>query len=233
MITILFGPPCVGKGTVAKELCSDPSYVLIPTGELLRAIQGRPSAIDLNAHPNGDKLQALWQPSYDELIRGGRFIPDSAIIEMVELYKAGFSPSSKFLYDGFPRSLKQAIALDVSLRQSGQDPKDLCAISLDAPDSKLQERNQLRCMTEQRDDDDPAIFAQRLATYREKALDVCDYYKGSGRLVPIDASGTVQETVAHIRSELGHSRVLSHPLLPPLSDERGGRAVHRAHVIAP
>jgi adenylate kinase family enzyme len=218
MITILFGPPCVGKGTIARELCSDPSYVLIPTGEIIRAIQGKPSTIDLSIHPRGAELKAAWREDFDQIMRTGGYLPDDAIIHLVELYKAGFPAHSKFLYDGFPRNLKQAIVLDVSLRTMGHDPKDVQVVALDAPDAKLLERNQLRRITEQREDDDPAIFAERLATYRQKAPDLVDYYRGSGRLIEIDASGPREETVARIRSEIAPSYAIALPLLKLSTD---------------
>jgi adenylate kinase family enzyme len=218
MITILFGPPCVGKGTIAQELCSDPSYVLIPTGEIIRSIQGKPSTIDLSMHPRGSQLKAAWRTDFDQVMRTGGYLPDDAIIEMVELYKAGFATHSKFLYDGFPRNLKQAIALDISLRHMGHDPKDVQVVVLDAPDAKLVERNELRRLTEQREDDDPAIFAQRLSTFRQKALDLTDYYRGSGRLIEIDASGTREETLARIRSEIAPTYAITLPLIPPATN---------------
>lgn len=233
MITVLFGPPCVGKGTVAKELCSDPAYVLIPIGELLRCIQGKPSSIDLSTHPHAAELRAAWEPSYSDIINTGRFLPDDYIIRLVDLYRSGFPSTSKFLYDGFPRNLKQAIALDGSLRQSGLDPKDVQFVTLEAPDAKLKERNHLRFMTGQRADDDPATFADRMRTYRQMAVDICDYYHGSGRAIEIDASGTVQETVVKLRQELGRSYAISLPLLPPISESPPRDERPRAHAVHP
>jgi adenylate kinase len=207
--------------------------VLIPAGELLRCIQGQPSLINLSAHPSGPQLRAAWEPAYAELLNSGRFLPDDYVIRLVDLYKAGFPSSSKFLYDGFPRNLSQVIALDLSLRQSGHNPKDLQFITLEAPDEKLKERNHLRFMTGQRADDDPATFADRLRTYRQSAVDICHYYRKSGREIEIDAGGTIQETVVKLRKELGRSYAVSLPLLPPISESYSPGDRQRARAVNP
>jgi adenylate kinase len=191
MLIVLIGPPGSGKGTQAKRLVD---YLQIPhlsTGELLR-----------EAIANDTSLGRLAAQYMDH----GRLVPDPLVLAMVgeKLQEAQFSRGC--LFDGFPRTLQQARALEESLHQRGT-PLDM-ALELRADENELIARMLRRAAAERRADDNPETIAHRMEVFRQQTTPLLDYYRFRELLVTVDAMGTpdevfdrIKEAIAWVRSK--------------------------------
>lgn len=173
MLIVLIGPPGSGKGTQAKRLLE---YLHIPhlsTGELFR-----------EAKAAGTSLGNLALQFMDQ----GRLVPDPLVLAMVgeKLQEPQFAQGC--LFDGFPRTLGQARALDESLEQRGT-PLSL-VLELRADEQELVGRMLKRAAAEGRADDNPETISHRMEVYRQQTAPLLDYYRFKGILSVIDAMGT-------------------------------------------
>lgn len=177
MDVILLGAPGAGKGTQAEILRERCGYVAISTGDLLRAHRAR--GTDL-----GEKAEGY--------MRKGELVPDDVMIAMVgsELPRNGAA-----LFDGFPRTIAQARALDELLAQR---ERSVAAVYFEIERGTLEERLAQRG----REDDDPQTLARRLEVFESQTMPLVDYYERSGRLARIDAGlpvdGVTQELLARL-----------------------------------
>lgn len=158
---VLFGPPGCGKGTQAKRLRG---YRHVSTGDLFRsAVAGRTEL--------GKQVE--------DILGDGNLIPDEITLKLVEGVYEG---SQYVVWDGFPRTVVQAEALD---RMLFRTPRRIgYVVNLVVPDNVLLERIIGRFKTSGRDDDNPETFGVRLATYERVSKPVLTYYEG--RVVTID-----------------------------------------------
>ena len=203
---VFLGPPGAGKGTQAKRLAKDLGLVHISTGDILR------EAVK-NQTPLGRKAK--------EYMDRGELVPDDLIIALIE----EVMPSEGgVIFDGFPRTIAQAEALDEMLNRKGL--KLDAVILFDVPDEVVVERlsgrrvcpgcgavyhmkfnppkkDEIcdRCGTEliQREDDREEVVRNRLEVYRKQTAPLVEYYKRKGILIRLDASGDIEE----VYQELG------------------------------
>ena len=149
---ILFGPPGAGKGTQAKQIVDKYSYLHLSTGDLLRQ--------EMAAGTELGKKAA-------ELINRGDLVPDEVVEGMIRNKIASNQNVPGFLFDGFPRTIAQAEALDAMLTEFGG--KVDAVLSLTLPDELVYERILHRAQIEGRKDDtDRSIIENRIATYHDK-----------------------------------------------------------------
>jgi len=191
MLIVLIGPPGSGKGTQAKRLVD---YLQIPhlsTGELLREAIAKDTSLG--------RLAAQYMDH-------GRLVPDPLVLAMVgeKLQEPQFSRGC--LFDGFPRTLQQARALEESLQQRGT-PLDM-ALELRADEDELIARMLKRAAAERRTDDNPETIAHRMEVFRQQTTPLLDYYRFRELLVTVDAMGTpdevfdrIKEAIAWVRSK--------------------------------
>lgn len=174
---VLFGKPGAGKGTQAEFLKEKYNLVHLSTGDIFR----------YNIK-NNTELGNLAKTYIDK----GELVPDNVTIQMLEK-EADQSPNCKgFLFDGFPRTLTQAAALDEYLKSKGQSIT--ATIALEADDDILVARILERGKTSGRvDDQDEEKIRHRYNEYNEKTSPLMDFYKAQNKFIPIDGIGTIGE----------------------------------------
>jgi adenylate kinase len=184
---ILFGPPGAGKGTQSEKIIDQYKLTHIATGDLFRKHLGE-----------GTDLGKLAQKYMDE----GNLVPDEVVIGMVdEKIKETKANSNGYIFDGFPRTVPQAKALDTLLEEKGE--KIAGMIALDVPEEELKKRIKERSKTSGRtDDQDEAKIENRIKVYQEETLPVANYYDGEGKYVKIHGVGTIDEIFGKISSEI-------------------------------
>jgi len=172
---VLFGPPGAGKGTQAQILKDKLGLTYIATGDLFR---------------HHIKNQTKLGKKAKEFIDKGNLVPDEITIGMIE--EIVKDPNSRgFIFDGFPRTVKQAEVLDKLLKN-----KDLiidALLFLDVPDEKIIKRLVERGRTSGRSDDNEETIKHRLHQYHNFTEPVKEYYKKQGKFYKIDGVGDIDE----------------------------------------
>jgi adenylate kinase len=179
---ILFGPPGSGKGTQAELLIQEYGVLHISTGDLFRYEMGNNTELGLKAK---------------EYIAKGELVPDSVTIGMLK-NKVEANPSSKgIIFDGFPRTIQQAEALDEFLESKGTEVTLL--IALDVPEQELVKRLLQRGQSSGRTDDvNEEIIQNRIAVYKRETSPVFNYYSQKGKAKLINGIGSINDIFASI-----------------------------------
>ena len=185
MFLVFIGPPGAGKGTQSKRLLEHLQIPHLSTGEMLRAAIEQDS--DLG------RLAAQYMD-------GGRLVPDDVVMKMVleRLNEPEFA--SGCLFDGFPRTLNQAQALDDALKARGTPLNSV--IELQGEEQELIIRMHKRAVAESRADDHPAVIAERMDVYRRQTFPLLEYYEKQGPLHRINAMGSPDEVFSQITASL-------------------------------
>jgi adenylate kinase len=181
MRLVFLGAPGCGKGTQAKLLKERLGYTIIGTGDIFRA------AIAANG-PIGEKVKPY--------LESGRLVPDDLVNEVVADYFRRNDRPNKFIMDGYPRTLAQAVAFDAVLRQAFLNITAVIYFAL--PDEEVMRRLEGRRAIEKRTDDDAATVRNRLNVYRENAAPLIEDYRRAGLLHEIDATGDVEAVYRRI-----------------------------------
>ncbi|MDB5018909.1 MAG: adenylate kinase [Pedobacter sp.] len=173
---ILFGPPGAGKGTQSEKLIEKYQLVHISTGDLFRAHIKNQTAL-------GQKVSAL--------IADGQLVPDGITIDMLE-EEVDKNPNAKgFIFDGFPRTIPQAEALDEFLESKGSSIAGV--IALDVKQDELTKRVAQRQKETGRVDDQADKIQKRIDEYFNKIIHVLPYYAAQKKLTKIDGFGNIDE----------------------------------------
>lgn len=174
---LLFGPPGAGKGTQAKLLADKYNLRHVSTGELLRREIANKSESGLAAKA---------------LIDAGNLVDDSIVEKMIENEINGNPAAPGFLFDGFPRTVAQAKALDALLEKRGEAVEKVISIIID--DALVYERIAHRAAVEKRkDDSNPDIIENRIKTYHLMTEPLVSYYKEKGKYFEIEGDGSIEE----------------------------------------
>jgi adenylate kinase len=188
MRIVFVGPPGSGKGTQAKRLIERLSIAHLSTGDMLR--QARADGTEL-----GKKAAACMD--------GGGLVPDDLVVGIV-VERIGQPDCRKgCLFDGFPRTIAQAEALDAELEKAGTPLEMVLELKADA--EELSRRMLERATIEGRADDTPETIANRMRVYREQTTPLLDYYRRQDKLVSIDGMGTPDEVFGRICQAVGAS----------------------------
>ncbi len=188
MNLILFGPPAAGKGTQAKRLVEQRSFIQLSTGDMLRA--ARASGSDL-----GKRVAQIM----DE----GGLVSDQIVIDLIDEQLAARAGAPGFIFDGFPRTMGQAEALDGLLQSRGEQVNLVIRMRVD--DERLLARVTKRFEEQGRADDNPATFSRRLERYYEDTAPLVPLYAERGVLVEVDGMGTIEAVAASIDAALKQS----------------------------
>lgn len=175
--TILFGPPGAGKGTQAIKIAEKFGLIHISTGDLLRAEVTAGTALGKAAKDLMDK---------------GILVSDEIVIGMLGS-KISQNPEAKgFIFDGFPRTLPQAISLDKLLSDNRQSIT--VTLALEVNEEELYNRISLRGKSSGRiDDQDKNTFLKRMQVYNSETSPLKEYYKNKGVLVTLNGIGEIED----------------------------------------
>lgn len=185
MNLILFGPPAAGKGTQAKRLVSGRGYIQLSTGDMLRA--ARQSGTEL-----GQKVAAIMD--------AGSLVSDEIVIALIEEQLDRNPDAPGFIFDGFPRTVPQAKALDEALVGRGKQVDAVIRLKVD--EAALIARIEGRFAEEGRADDNPEAFKKRLVAYNEQTAPLLPIYAEQGKLKEVDGMADVDTVSASIGSVL-------------------------------
>lgn len=179
---VLFGPPGAGKGTQSEKLIEKYNFIHLSTGDLLRAEIAAGTSLGIQAKQNMDK---------------GELVPDSVVIGMIG-NKVKSNPDAKgFIFDGFPRTVAQAQALDSLLVENNTSITGM--ISLVVEQEELVTRLLKRGETSGRPDDkDENIIRNRISVYNKETTPVADFYKAQDKLNTIEGVGTINDIFENV-----------------------------------
>lgn len=174
---VLFGKPGAGKGTQAEFLKEKYNLTHISTGDVFRYNIKNETEL-------GKKAQAF--------INQGQLVPDEITINMLKAEVENNMDKAGFLFDGFPRTIAQAEALDQFL--ASINLSITATVALEANDDVLVARILERGKTSGRaDDQDETKIRTRYEEYNEKTAPLIDFYKNQGKYHAVDGIGTVEE----------------------------------------
>lgn len=174
---ILFGPPGSGKGTQAKQLEEKFGLIHISTGDLFRYEIGNETPLGIEAKSYMDK---------------GQLVPDSVTIGMLKNKVEMHPDANGFIFDGFPRTIPQAEALDQFLKERDESISGL--ISLKVDDEEIVTRLLERGKTSGRpDDSNEAVIRNRIKVYGEQTSPVYNYYDAVGKSQEIVGVGSIAD----------------------------------------
>ncbi len=185
MNLVLFGPPGAGKGTQAKRLVEQRGMVQLSTGDMLRAARASGSEL-------GKRVAAIM----DE----GLLVPDEYVIHMIDEALPEAEAKGGAIFDGFPRTLAQAGALDRVLEANGSRIDAVIRLRVD--ESALLSRIEKRYAEQGRLDDNPETFKTRLDAYSVQTAPLLPYYRERGKLTEIDGMASVESVSAAIDAVL-------------------------------
>lgn len=174
---VLFGPPGAGKGTQSENLINKYGLVHLSTGDILRSEIARGTSLGRKAK---------------EIMDRGELVGDDIVIGMIESKLDENHSAKGFIFDGFPRTTAQAVALDDLLQKKGTGISGMLALEVN--DEELVSRLLLRGKDSGRpDDQNEEIIRRRIQEYNNKTLPLKNYYSEQGKFHSIDGIGSIEE----------------------------------------
>lgn len=172
---ILFGPPGSGKGTQSERLVDKYGLVHLSTGNLLREERAQKTPLGIEA---------------ESFMAKGQLVPDEVVIGMVDSYFDKHKGAKGFLFDGFPRTVAQAEALDKLLDL--KKTEITAVLALEVGEEELVKRLLNRGKTSGRSDDsDETVIRKRLSVYNSETTPVAEHYKKSRKFQHIKGEGSI------------------------------------------
>jgi adenylate kinase len=174
---LIFGPPGSGKGTQSVRLAEKFNLIHLSTGDMLRA--------EISAATELGKKMSI-------IMSKGELVPDEVVIEMIAYKIDNSKGSSGFLFDGFPRTVAQTIALENMLNERSMKIDSM--LVLDVDHDELVKRLIARAELSGRPDDkDPAVIENRVEVYKSKTEPIINYCSGKGIYQPVNGMGTIDD----------------------------------------
>lgn len=174
---VLFGPPGAGKGTQSEKLINKYDLIHLSTGDIFRAnIKGQ------------TELGNLAKSYMDQ----GQLVPDAVTIRMLEAEVLKNRDAKGFIFDGFPRTQAQAIALDALL--AGIGTRITLMLALEVEEGELKKRLLMRGQSSGRaDDQNPEVIQNRIDVYNRETAPVKEYYTSQGKYEGVYGIGEIEE----------------------------------------
>jgi adenylate kinase len=183
---ILFGPPGSGKGTQSENIIAAFGLQHLSTGNLLRNEIANQTILGLKAKT---------------LMDAGQLVPDEVVIGMVDNFMNAHPTAKGFLFDGFPRTTAQCIALDALLQARNNEIN--IVLALEVSEEELVKRLLGRGATSGRSDDtNETIIRARIKEYQDKTTAVATYYAQFDKVVNIQGEGSVAQIYADLKKEI-------------------------------
>jgi adenylate kinase len=178
---IFVGPPGCGKGTQAEIVCKKTGMKHVSTGDILRQSED-------------DEVK--------ELLKTGKLLPDDLVSKELEKFIQKNKKSKGFVFDGYPRNLKQKTLLDKIMSNNNLETVNI--FFLNVPEETLKERIKERGKTSGRaDDKDPEVFKVRMEEYRDQTLPMIKSMKKLNRFLEISGEKDLDEITEIIFDNLG------------------------------
>lgn len=188
---ILFGPPGSGKGTQSERLIEKYGLIHLSTGNLLREEIQKQTPLGLAAKRYMDQ---------------GQLVPDEVVIGMIRSALDSNPQAKGFLFDGFPRTVAQAEALDKLLHE--KNTEIAAVLALIVSEKELVERLLNRGKTSGRSDDtNESIIQARIKEYEDKTSAVAKYYETFGKVIRVHGEGSVDNIFDMLCKEIDLKKV--------------------------
>ncbi len=182
---VIFGPPGAGKGTQSLKLIEKYQLVHISTGDMFRMHISKET-------PLGKRVK--------QILADGLLVPDQITIDMLE-EKVQENPQAKgFIFDGFPRTVPQAEALDEFLAGKGESINRV--IRLDVTEAEVKHRIAEREKISGRADDDAKKLLIRIDEYFTKTIHVLPYYEAQGKVAVVNGIGDIEVIFQNLCQEI-------------------------------
>ena len=180
---VLFGPPGAGKGTQAKYLAETFNLAHLSTGDLLREQIAAGTELGLAAQ---------------DLIKRGELVPDSIVIDMIETKLKGRKSTIGFIFDGFPRTVPQAKALDKLLSKHKSNVSVMLCLEVEKEELviRILKRGEI---SGRADDMDTETIENRINVYNEKTAPIINYYAEQGKYHAIKGIGSIEEIAEDLK----------------------------------
>ena len=173
---ILFGPPGSGKGTQSIKLAEKYNLKHVSTGDILRSEVKQQTEL-------GKKVQAIMTT--------GELVPDELLIQILHSVMDNNKNVKGFIFDGFPRTIVQAEALDELMPKVGSKISQV--VSLEVADDEVVKRLLKRAEIEGRKDDNEETIGTRLSVYKKQTTPLLDYYEKQDKLCRVKGEGSIDE----------------------------------------
>lgn len=182
---VLFGPPGSGKGTQSTSIIDKYKLVHISTGDILRSEVSNETPLGLEAKKYMDQ---------------GMLVPDEVVIGMISSKLDENTEANGFIFDGFPRTVAQAEALD-NLLDFKNNPINL-VLSLQVSEEELKKRLISRGEVSGRSDDTEEVIVKRIKEYHAKTAPVAEYYKTKEKLTEVKGEGAVESVFELLSAQI-------------------------------
>lgn len=174
---LIFGPPGSGKGTQSVMLAEKFNLLHLSTGDMLRAEIAAGTELGLKM---------------SRIMSKGELVPDEVVIEMIAVKIDSTKDKAGFLFDGFPRTVAQTIALEKMLNERGMKIDSM--LVLDVDHDELVKRLIARAELSGRPDDkDPSVIENRIDVYKQKTEPIIDYCDKKGLYKPVNGVGSIDD----------------------------------------
>jgi len=180
---VLFGPPGAGKGTQAEFIIKSFGLIHLSTGDLLRNEIAEGTRLGLEAKSYMDK---------------GELVPDEVVIGMIKSKLEAEKDAKGFIFDGFPRTVDQAKALDKLLNENGTPISGMLSLEVEKQEliNRLLGRGQV---SGRADDQDQSIIENRINVYNEKTLPLIEYYRNQNKHYGINGMGSIDDIASRLK----------------------------------
>ncbi len=187
---VIFGPPGAGKGTQSAKIIDKYKLAHISTGDMFRMHISQDTEL-------GKRVK--------QILADGLLVPDSITIDMLEEEVQRNPDVSGFIFDGFPRTVKQAEALDTFLESKGE--KIDLVLQLDVTEAEIKNRIAERKKVSGRADDDEDKLLKRIDEYFSKTIHVLPFYQQQGKVVKVNGIGEIEAIFGTICEAVDSAKV--------------------------